>query len=169
MLRRPKVAAFQATYGSPSSQRMAGSSHHTQKRYKYLAANTCTLSPLLSAVDTSVQTSPPHVLALISARRCCVVRRTVNASVGPKHTQLLIQTTITGWPACMPTCLQVMGDKGMISLGNPPRTGLEFLDSSGCSTSPPEHSFPERFREVRTFLLSSPPLGRARRFAYPSS
>lgn len=44
--------------------------------------------------------------------------------------------------------VQVMGEKGMLSLGNPPSSGLELLDSQGCSTSPPEHSFPQRFREV---------------------
>ncbi|CAN0192198.1 unnamed protein product [Ectocarpus sp. 12 AP-2014] len=43
--------------------------------------------------------------------------------------------------------IEVMGEKGMLSLGNPPSSGLEFFDSTGCSTSPPEHSFPQRFRE----------------------
>lgn len=45
--------------------------------------------------------------------------------------------------------MQVMGEKGMLSLGNPPSSGLEFFDSRGCFTSPPQHSFPQRFREVR--------------------
>eukprot|EP00903_Cladosiphon_okamuranus_P013043 g12168.t1 len=44
--------------------------------------------------------------------------------------------------------IEVMGEKGMLSLGNPPSSGLELLDSQGCSTSPPEHSFPQRFREA---------------------
>ena len=44
---------------------------------------------------------------------------------------------------------QVMGEHGMLSLGNPPSSGLEFFDSTGCTTSPPEHSFPQRFREVQ--------------------
>lgn len=51
--------------------------------------------------------------------------------------------------------VQVMGEKGMLSLGNPPSSGLEFFDSQGCSTSPPEHSFPQRFREVCTYLCMS--------------
>ncbi|CAN0086441.1 unnamed protein product [Ectocarpus sp. 13 AM-2016] len=49
--------------------------------------------------------------------------------------------------------IEVMGEKGMLSLGNPPSSGLEFFDSTGCSTSPPEHSFPQRFREVNTRAL----------------
>lgn len=57
----------------------------------------------------------------------------------------------------LPTCLpQVMGEKGMLSLGNPPSSGLEFFDSGGCSTSPPEYSFPQRFREVFTRSWVSP-------------
>lgn len=51
-------------------------------------------------------------------------------------------------PPHLASRVQVMGEKGMLSLGNPPSSGLELLDSQGCSTSPPEHSFPQRFREV---------------------
>eukprot|EP00904_Undaria_pinnatifida_P003654 jgi/Undpi1/1328/HiC_scaffold_11.g04720.m1 len=44
--------------------------------------------------------------------------------------------------------IEVMGENGMLSLGNPPSSGLEFFDSSGCTTSPLQHSFPQRFREA---------------------
>lgn len=36
----------------------------------------------------------------------------------------------------------------MLSLGNPASSGVEFFDSRGCATSPPDYSFPQRFREV---------------------
>ena len=57
-----------------------------------------------------------------------------------------------GWPFAM----QVMGEDGMLSLGNPPSSGLEAFDSTGCTTSPPEHSFPQRFREVQYGQYATP-------------
>lgn len=41
-----------------------------------------------------------------------------------------------------------MGEKGMLSLGNPPSSGLEVYDERGLTLSPPDYSFPQRFRKV---------------------
>lgn len=54
-----------------------------------------------------------------------------------------------------PFALQVMGEHGMLSLGNPPSSGLEIYNSTGCTASPPEYSFPQRFREVHIICTGS--------------
>lgn len=41
-----------------------------------------------------------------------------------------------------------MGEKGMLSLGNPPNSGLQVHDKDGLALSPPDYSFPQRFRKV---------------------
>ncbi|CAM9713557.1 unnamed protein product, partial [Sphacelaria rigidula] len=44
--------------------------------------------------------------------------------------------------------IEVMGEAGMLSIGNPRSSGLELYDRRGHTLSPPDYSFPQRFRKA---------------------
>ncbi|CAN0438721.1 unnamed protein product, partial [Discosporangium mesarthrocarpum] len=43
--------------------------------------------------------------------------------------------------------IEVVGEKGMLEVGNPSRHGLKFSSEQGRAGGKPDHSFPERYRE----------------------
>ncbi|CAM9462040.1 unnamed protein product [Choristocarpus tenellus] len=44
--------------------------------------------------------------------------------------------------------IEVVGDKGMLEVLNPPRNSLKFSSEKGCTGGRPDHSFPERYRQA---------------------